>query len=411
MRPQEIAVPPAAAEPAQCQAVQIHETQIYGPSFPLLQDRLLRYLDLDDLHLESGMVLPGAVLAYETWGRLDSQANNAILIQHALTGSTHVTSAAAERSFRAADPQRPGERGWWEDIVGPGRPIDTNTYFVVAINLLGGCYGSTGPASRAPDGNRWGSRFPFLTLRDTTRAETQLADALGIARWHAVIGGSLGGARALEWAVSYPERVGTAVVLASCAASTAEQIALAQLQTLAIRQDPHFAGGDYYTGQAPAEGLALARQIAQLSYRSEAELGQRFGRQAQPGENPLHPSRSHGSGTGRPRYQVESYLDHQGRKLANRFDANSYLVLTEALMSHDLARGRGSLSTALQAASAVRFVIAAVSSDRLYLPEQSAELAQALPVPVPVQLIDSSRGHDGFLTETGRLGALLAEHF
>lgn len=373
------------------------ETGVVGSSLTARGDGVLRDQEIGNLRLESGIELPEVLVAYESWGRLNSDSSNAVLIHHALTGSPHVARGDSE------------EPGWWDGLVGPGRAIDTERYFVLAANLLGGCYGSTGPSSIAPDGDRWGSRFPFVTLRDSVQAEARLADELGISRWHAVVGGSMGGARALEWAVSYPERVRHVVVLASCAASTAEQIALAQAQVLAIEQDPNFRGGNYYDGPAPVAGLGLARRIAHISYRSEAELGQRFGRTAQPGESPVSGQR--GPGRGAQRYQVEGYLDHQAAKLVQRFDANSYIALTEALMSHDVRRGRGDLPSALARAAGVGFTVAAVSSDRLYLPGQSDELAGALPVPVPVHRIESELGHDAFLLETAQISALLGTVF
>ncbi|ABY23334.1 homoserine O-acetyltransferase [Renibacterium salmoninarum ATCC 33209] len=311
-----------------------------------------------------------------------------------MTGSTHVARGDSD------------EDGWWDGLVGPGKAIDTNRFFVVAANILGGCYGSTGPSSLAPDGVPWGSRFPYLTLRDSVRSEAVLSDALGIQQWHAVIGGSMGGARALEWAAEFPDRLRQAVILASCGASTAEQIALAQTQVLAIWQDANFDGGDYYSGRPPLAGLGLARRIAHISYRSEAELGHRFGRAAQGGEQPI--SLERGEQPELNRYQVESYLDHQATKLVQRFDANSYIVLTEALMSHDVGRGRGGLEQALLAAASVRFTLASVSSDRLYLPAQTEQLAAAVPGGVSVRSIDSKVGHDAFLLETGQIAALIA---
>ena len=357
-------------------------------------DGTVRYLRIGDLELESGARLPDVTLGYETWGTLNADRSNAVLIEHALTGDTHVTRGASE------------EPGWWEQLAGPGAPVDTDKYFVVSINILGGCYGSTGPSTTAPDGKPWGSRFPLVTLRDTTEAEARLADALGIRRWFAVLGGSLGGARALEWAVSYPERVQRCAVISVGASSTAEQIAFAQAQTLAIRQDPNFKGGDYYGGPEPEAGLALARRIAHITYRSAAELDGRFGRNAQDSEAPLEA----GSLAGRGRYQVESYLDHQGNKLVRRFDANSYIAITEALMSHDISRGRGLLPEALAPATA-EFLVAAVDSDRLYFPAQSHALADALPGEVAVHTIEAPIGHDGFLTEIGQLNNQLRQHF
>jgi len=359
---------------------------------------ILRSLPLGSLELEAGGILPEITVAFECWGTLNADHSNAVLIQHALTGSTHVSRGDSE------------EDGWWEGLVGPGEVIDTNKYFVVCANMLGGCYGTTGPSSIAADGAPFGSRFPFVTIRDSVAAEALLADALGIAAWFAVIGGSMGGARALEWAATYPERVQRCAVVASCAASTAEQIAFAQAQVLAIRQDPNFAGGDYYDGAAPTAGLGLARRIAHITYRSEAELGARFAREHQAGEEPLSAGRLQAGATPQ-RYQVESYLDHQARKLVGRFDANSYIAITEALMSHDVSRGRGTLTQALSGARDVKFLVAAVNSDRLYFPAQSEEIATALPGEVAVQRIDSAIGHDGFLTEVATVGELLRESF
>ena len=370
-------------------------TSSHNESFTApIPDGTVKFLSVGGLDLEAGGHLPDVTLAYETWGTLNADRSNAVLVQHALTGSTHVTRGASD------------EEGWWEQLAGPGAPVDTDKYFVVSINILGGCYGSTGPSTPAPDGKPWGSRFPLVTLRDTTAAEARLADALGIGSWYAVLGGSLGGARALEWAVTYPDRVRRCGVIASGASSTAEQIAFAQAQTLAIRQDANFNDGDYYGRPEPEAGLALARRIAHITYRSADELATRFGRSPQGGEAPLQ-AVSLGE---RGRYQVESYLDYQGTKLVRRFDANSYIAITEALMSHDVGRGRGPLTEALAEAKA-EFFIAAVNTDRLYFPAQSHELAAALPGDVPVHVIDAPIGHDGFLTEIGQLSNQLRQNF
>jgi len=355
---------------------------------------LVRFASIGGLELEAGGYLPDVTLAYETWGTLNEDGSNAVLIEHALTGSTHVTRGDSD------------EPGWWEQLAGPGAPVDTDRFFVVSINIVGGCYGSTGPSSPAPDGQPWGSRFPLVTLRDSTAAEARLADQLGISRWYAVLGGSMGGARALEWAVTFPERVERCAVISIGAASTAEQIAFAQAQTLAIRQDANFNDGDYYGGTFPEDGLALARRIAHITYRSAQEFDGRFGRSAQARETPLQAPAL----ADRGRYQVESYLDHQGSKLVRRFDANSYIAITEALMSHDICRGRGTLSETLARASA-KFFVAAVDSDRLYFPSQSHELAAALPGDVDVHVIEAPIGHDGFLTEIGQLGSQLRRSF
>lgn len=355
---------------------------------------MLQQASIGALELETGGYLPEVILGYETWGRLNPDASNAVLIPHALTGSTHVARGDSS------------EDGWWDSLVGPGRTVDTDRWFVVSINMVGGCYGSTGPASADPEGLPWGSRFPFVTIRDSVRAEARLADLLGVERWHTVLGGSLGGARALEWAVTEPDRVERCAVIAATAFSSAEQIAYAQAQVQAIRLDPDFSGGDYYNGKPPLAGLGLARRIAHITYRSAAELEYRFSRQAQDGEDPFGAVRPPDRG----RYAVESYLDHQADKLVNRFDANSYVVLTEALMSHDVRRGRGTLADALRQATA-GFFVAAVDSDRLYFPGQSEELAAALPRPVPVHTISAPIGHDGFLTDVAQVSGVLQEQF
>lgn len=347
-----------------------------------------RLLNSGALNLETGGRLPQVQLAFQTWGRLNPEGSNAVLVLHALTGDAHVADGPGD-----AD-------GWWRGLVGPGRIVDTERFFVVAPAALGGCSGTTGPASAAPDGAAWGSRFPFITLRDMVSLETRLLSHLGVPAWHTVMGGSMGGARALEWAASRPQQVRRCAVIASCAASTAEQIAWAQAQTAAIRLDPAFRGGDYYRHHAaPREGLGIARRLAHLSYRSEPELETRFGRQPQGSEAPLGSSERERRG----RYAVESYLDHQAQKLVDRFDANAYLSLTEALMSHDVGRGRGGVSAALAGADGVEFLVAAVDSDRLYLPGQSEALAAALPGRPDVAYINSPMGHDGFLTQAEQL--------
>ncbi|MDO5618828.1 homoserine O-acetyltransferase MetX [Kocuria sp.] len=371
------------------------------------EDGVLAFVDVGDVLLESGVTLPQVRMAYETWGELNAEASNAILVEHALTGDTHLARGQAREHAPEIERHRAQAPGWCEGLVGPGRVIDTTKYFVVCINMLGGCYGSTGPATAAPssvdpDHRPWGSRFPFVTIRDGVHAEAAVADALGIRRWRLVMGGSMGGARALEWAVTFPERVAACGVVASCAASSAEQIAWGQAQNLALRQDPAFAGGDYYSSAFPSLGLGLARRIAHITYRSAAELQTRFSRDPQPGESIL------GAAAGeRGRYKVESYLDHQASKLADRFDANAYLTLNEALMSHDVARGRGSLEEAL-AVTTCDWLVAAVDSDRLYFPSESDQLCAALPGEVPRHTIHSGAGHDGFLIEDRQLGDLVA---
>lgn len=350
-----------------------------------------RFLDLGDLTLESGQVLPGVRVAYETWGTLNATRDNAILVEHALTGDSHVTGPAG--------PGHPTP-GWWDSLVGPGRPIDTDRWFVVCANVLGGCQGTTGPASTAPDGRPWGARFPAVTIRDQVAAEVALTDALGIDAWALVIGASMGGMRVLEWAVGHPDRVRRVAPIATTAASTGDQIAWAHPQLAAIRADARWRGGDYYDaapGEGPHVGLGIARQIAHATYRSAVELDARFGRTPQDGEDPLAGGR----------YAVQSYLDHHARKLAWRFDANSYLVLTESILSHDVGRGRGGVTAALARATA-RALVVAVDTDRLYLPAQSVEIAAGLPGADRVHYVRSDFGHDGFLVEREQVGAMVA---
>ncbi|MET9554507.1 homoserine O-acetyltransferase [Streptomyces sp. NPDC006645] len=344
------------------------------------------------LSLEGGGSLPGVRIAYETWGRLAADGSNAVLVLHALTGDSHV-----------AGPAGPGHptAGWWDALIGPGRPFDTRRWFVVAPNVLGGCQGTTGPASAGPDGAAWGPSFPYITQRDQVAAEAELADALGISRWAAVVGGSMGGMRALEWAVSRPERTGSLLVLACPAAASAEQIAWGSVQIEAIRSDPAWLGGAYHragAGGGPHRGLGVARRIAHVTYRSEPELSARFGGTPQPGEHPWRGGR----------YQVESYLDHHAAKLVHRFDAGSYVVLTEAMNGHDIGRDRGGVRAAL---SRVRMptLVAGVDSDRLYPPAQQAELAAGIPGADRLKVIESPYGHDGFLIETDQVGALVQE--
>ncbi|MEV6902305.1 homoserine O-acetyltransferase [Amycolatopsis sp. NPDC051372] len=340
------------------------------------------------LSLEAGGSLPSYTLAYETWGTLNSDGSNAVLVEHALTGDSHL-----------AGPAEPGHpsAGWWDGLVGPGKALDTDSLFVVAPNVLGGCQGSTGPSSPDPDGRVYGSRFPVVTVRDQVSTEAALADALGIDRWAGVVGGSMGGMRALEWAVTLPDRVASVLVLASAARASAEQIAWAAPQLHAIRSDPGWHGGDYYSlapGEGPHAGLGVARRIAHVTYRSEPELAQRFGRLPQGSEDPLR----------RGRFAVESYLDHHADKLVRRFDAGSYVVLTESMNTHDVGRDRGGVGSALSRVRA-RTVVAGVDSDRLYPLYQSAEIAEG--VGGEAAVVSSPYGHDSFLIETGQIEALV----
>lgn len=342
--------------------------------------------------LECGGSLPGYRLAYETWGELAPDGSNAVLVLHALTGDSHVAGPA--------EPGHPTE-GWWDDLIGPGRALDPARWFIVAPNALGGCQGSTGPASLAPDGVPWGSRFPAVTIRDQVMAETALADELGVVSWALVTGGSMGGMRAVEWAVSRPARVRRLLLLATNAAASADQIAWTSTQVAAIRGDEGWHGGDYYTagaGSGPHRGLGVARRIAHTTYRSAAELEARFGRAAQPGEDPYAGGR----------FAVESYLDHQAGKLASRFDAGSYVVLSEAMNTHDVGRGRGGVARALERVTATT-VVAGVDTDRLFPLGQQEVLASGIAGAGEVRVIASAAGHDGFLIETDQVSKLITE--
>jgi homoserine O-acetyltransferase/O-succinyltransferase len=345
--------------------------------------------------LESGETLASVRIAYETFGTLNTAKDNAILVLHALTGDSHVVGESG--------PGHP-TAGWWGGIVGAGKAIDTDEWFVVAPNMLGGCQGSTGPSSSSPDGTEWGARFPFVTIRDQVAAQAAFSDAIGISTWSAVIGGSMGGMQALEWAIEYPDRVERIGVLATPELSNADQIALNSVQVDAIHLDPRFADGNYYgasDGDGPYRGLALARRMALLNYRSPAELNDRFQRSWQSGISPLG---------GGGRYAVESYLDFHGNKFTRRFDANSYVTLVNAMNSHDIGRDRGGVSNALARVTA-RALILGIDTDRLFPLEHQQLLASLLPSTIDngqVVVITSPFGHDGFLIEDDVVGSHLA---
>ncbi|GGL75597.1 homoserine O-acetyltransferase [Curtobacterium citreum] len=338
--------------------------------------------------------LPSVRVAYETWGTPNAARDNAVLVFHALTGDSHV-----------AGPPGPGHRtaGWWGDVVGPGRAIDTDRWFVVAPNMLGGCQGTTGPSSVAPDGREWGGRFPFVTVRDQVAVQAQLADRLGIERFAAVVGGSMGGMHALEFAIAHPERVERLALLATTAQTTADQIAANSLQRTAIQMDPAFADGDYHDadpGEGPHRGLALARRMALMTYRAPDELNGRFARSWQSDVSPLGDD---------GRFSVESYLDFHGNKFTRRFDAASYVTLTHAMDSHDVGAGRGGVAAALGTVRA-RTLVVGVSSDRLFPVEDQHRIAAGVPDALDgdrAAVIASEFGHDGFLIEHEAVGAHL----
>ena len=335
-------------------------------------DRL--FVNIGDLALESGESLKNITIAYQSWGSLNDKGDNAILVNHALTGWADIN-------------------GWWPSMVGPGLPFDSDKYFVLCPNVIGGCQGSTGPASLAPDGVRYGSRFPSLTIRDMVAAEVAFSDLLGIKKYRLAVGPSLGGMRSLEWAVQLPDRVGAICTIGSTAVATGDQIGTSSIQIRAITADPYFYGGDYYDKPSgPTEGMGIARRIAHLTYRTEAEMDVRFGRELQ------------GDETGR--YAIESYLDHQAHKLSHRFDANTYIALSEAMSSHDLGRGRGGVAAAL-AGIQIPVVAVAIDSDRLFPVRLQAEIAELAPFAAPLITISSPFGHDGFLVEVELVGDVI----
>jgi homoserine O-acetyltransferase/O-succinyltransferase len=350
-----------------------------------------QFADLGPFDLELGGFLPDVRVAWETWGRPNPDRSNAVLVLHALTGDSHVEGPAGEGH---ATP------GWWPGLIGPEAPVDSDRWWVVAPNVLGGCQGTTGPSSQAPDGQPYGSRWPAITIRDQVAVERALADLLGVQRWATVLGGSMGGMRAAEWAVTHPARVGSLLLLAVGAEATADQIATQSAQVLAITSDPGWHGGDYLAAGSPGPlaGMGVARRVAHLTYRSEAELDVRFGRTPQGLEDPLRGGR----------FAVQSYLDHQADKLARRFDAGTYVTLTRAMDTHDVGRGRGGLAKALGRVTAP-VVVAGIDSDRLYPLRLQQQLDDLLPTSDGLRIVTSPYGHDGFLVEVDAVGKLVAE--
>ena len=350
--------------------------------------------------LDSGKTLQQVTIAYETWGELNSDKSNAILLCHAWTGDSHAAGSAQDGQPTP---------GWWDGLVGSGCAIDTDKYFVVCTNSLGGCQGSTGPASPHPtDGKPYGSRFPVITVRDMVRAQVRVSDMLGIDVWHSVIGGSMGGMQVLEWGVTFPHRVRTLVPIATCLQATAQQIAWGAIGRRSIRLDPKWRGGDYYDaaiGDGPWQGLAIARMVAQVTFRSDNVFTDRFGRE-------LADTNADYNGLGLwDKFEVENYLDHHGDKLIRRFDANSYLIIGKAMDLHDVARGRGSLQTAASRISAPVLSMG-ISSDILYPTYQQKQILDIISETggsCEYVEIDSPHGHDAFLINLDQVGQPLAD--
>ena len=350
----------------------------------------LTSLTLDaPLLLDSGRTLAGVEMAYETYGELAADKSNAVLIFHALTGD----------QFVAGTNPVTGKPGWWERMVGPGRPIDTDRFHVICANVIGSCLGSTGPATTGADGKPFAMDFPVITIRDMVRAQMAMLDALGIARLHAVVGGSMGGMQALSCAANFPDRTDRVLAIATTARHTAQNIAFHEMGRQAIMADPSWRGGDYYGGEAPAKGLAVARMAAHITYLSEEGLTEKFGRRLQDRD-----SKSFGFDAD---FQVESYLRHQGLSFSDRFDANSYLYITRAMDYFDLAEEHGGLlADAFRGAKDTRFCLVSFDTDWLYTTADMREVVHALnAVAAPVSFVElcAPYGHDSFLLKVPTL--------
>jgi homoserine O-acetyltransferase len=359
-------------------------------SLPITTTSQVSAFTFDSLSLQNGSQFGPVTLAYETWGTLNATGDNAILITHALTGSAH-----------AHDPERPDDAkaAWWNLLIGPGRHFDTSQYFVICSNILGGCYGSTGPTSLDPrTGRPYGMRFPVVTIRDMVTAQRKLIEHLGVRQLAIVAGGSIGGQQALEWAVLYPKLVRNVAVVAATAALTAQAVAFSEVGRQAIMADPHWQGGDYLPGQGPSAGLAIARMLGMITYQSEEAMEMRFARQpARQGDVPAPSGFSDFGG----RFDVEGYLYYQGAALVRRFDANSYLYISRAMDLYDVSEGYPSLETALSRIRSKALFIG-IRSDFLFPAARVRWLAdkvRSLGGDAIYVELDSPHGHDAFLKE------------
>lgn len=359
-------------------SVGLVETQYWTPELPP-----------EGFTLECGRALPTITLAYETYGQLNEARDNAVLIVHALSGDAHVAGIHSPDDRKA---------GWWDIMVGPGKPYDTNKYFVICSNILGGCKGSTGPSSINPaTGKPYGLDFPMVTIGDMVRAQKMLIEHLGIRRLLAVTGGSMGGFQALEWAVRFPDCVASVHAIATSARLSAQAIAFDEVGRQAIMADPDWAGGDYYGKSTPKAGLAIARMIGHITYLSDEQMHAKFGRRLQDRERFSYDFKTD--------FQVESYLKYQGDAFVKRFDANSYLYISKAMDYYDLANGYRSLVEAMANVQA-EFLVISFTSDWLFPTYQSKEIVRALQangVPTTFLEIESSYGHDSFLLPNKQL--------
>ena len=340
----------------------------------------------DSIALDGGATLSPVEVAYETYGSLNAQKSNAILILHAFSGDAHAAGVSPET----------GKPGWWDNMIGPGKAFDTNKYFIICSNVLGGCRGTTGPSSVNPStGCPYAMSFPVITIGDMVRLQKMLIDHLGISRLLSLSGGSMGGMQALQWAVSYPEAVVSAIPIAATARHSAQQIAFNEVGRQAIIADPDWRDGGYYDSQPPARGLAVARMVGHITYMSDDSMREKFGRR-------LRGKNSFGYDF-EVDFEVESYLRYRGNEFVHRFDANSYLYITKAMDYFDLSNGNGSLAAAFERAQA-RFLVISFSSDWLYPSYQSQEIVRALRsrnVDVAYCELPSNYGHDAFLVDVG----------
>ncbi len=357
----------------------------------------------EPLPLQSGASIENYDLVVETYGKLNAKASNAILICHALNASHHVAGI---------NPNDPSDIGWWDNMVGPNKPIDTNQFFVIGVNNLGSCFGSTGPMSIDPKTNQpYGASFPVLTVEDWVNAQARLADRLGIQQFAAVMGGSLGGMQAMSWATQYPDRIAHCVVIASTPKLSAQNIAFNEVARNAILSDPDFHGGDYYKhGVVPKRGLRIARMVGHITYLSDDDMAEKFGRDLQRAAGAPDEYRFSFD----VEFAVESYLRHQGDKFSGYFDANTYLLITRALDYFDPAkRYGGDLSRALAEAKA-NFLVVSFSTDWRFSPDRSREIVKALldnKSNVSYAEIDAPHGHDAFLLDDTRYHNLIRAYF
>ncbi len=350
------------------------------------------------LRLRSGAAIDSYDLVMETYGTLNPTRSNAVLVCHALNASHHVAGYHVDN---------PNDVGWWDNMIGPEKPVDTTRFFVIGVNNLGGCFGSTGPSSIDPrTGKPYGANFPVLTVEDWVTAQIRLADQLGIEKFAAVMGGSLGAMQALQWSISYPDRIGHAIIVAAAPKLSAQNIAFNEVARRAITTDPDFHGGNYYEHHViPKRGLRLARMIGHITYLSDDAMMEKFGRALQSGNIGYHFDVD---------FEVESYLRHQGDKFAEYFDANTYLLITRALDYFDPAHDySGNLTQALTKASA-HFLVVSFTSDWRFSPQRSREIVKALldnNLRVSYAEIDAPHGHDAFLLDDARYHGLVSAYF